>query len=379
MATTQAARLLVVDDEAALMNALCDTLRDQGYETVGHVAGPSALVALQTMKFDLLLVDLMMPEMDGISLLKAALREDPDLVGIVMTGQGTIATAVEAMRSGAIDYILKPFKLSYVLPVLSRALTLRRLRLENAELQQALRERAAELEAANRELETYAYTVSHDLRSPLKTISLYGSVLERELAPTLNHQQELLLRTVVASSRGANQLVEDLLVFSKLGRAPITSSTVEMTELVAEVWSECCASHPELSPRLVSGPLPAARGDHGLLKQVWVNLLSNAVKYSGEREQAVVEVGGKIEQEETVYWVADNGVGFEMTQAEKLFVAFQRLHSDSEFPGTGVGLATVHRVVTRHGGRVWAESEVGKGSTFYFALPTQRTEEPENI
>src|SRR6266852_5802636 len=144
------ARILIVDDETAHMRALCDTLTDQGYQTTGFARGESALEALQQSKFELLLTDLMMPGLDGIALLRAARQLDPDLVGVIMTGEGTIATAVEAMRSGALDYILKPFKLSVVLPVLARALTMRRLRVANAELEVSLRRRTVELEAANK-------------------------------------------------------------------------------------------------------------------------------------------------------------------------------------------------------------------------------------
>jgi FixJ family two-component response regulator len=209
-------RILIVDDEAAQMKALCDTLEDNGYETVGFTAGTAALAALRESKFDLLLTDLMMPVMDGLTLLRAAQEIDPGLVAIIMTGQGTIDTAVEAMKANALDYILKPFKLSVILPVIARALTVRRLRLENAALERSVIRYTAELESANKELEAFSYSVSHDLRAPVRAIDGLSGILLKEFSPQMPDEAREIVQRVYTSARRMGQLIDDLLRFSRL-------------------------------------------------------------------------------------------------------------------------------------------------------------------
>src|ERR1700722_4432704 len=215
------ANILIVDDEVAHMKALCDTLQGQGYKTTGFSAPALALAEIQAGRFDVLLTDLMMPEIDGIALLDGARRKDPHLAGIIMTGEGTIATAVEAMKSGAMDYILKPFKLRAVLPVLERALSVRRLRLQNAALELSVRERTAELELANRELEAFSYSVSHDLRAPLRHIDGFTNMLLEQHAGTMSPEGQRLLGVVMDAARQMNGLIEDLLRFSRLSQQPL--------------------------------------------------------------------------------------------------------------------------------------------------------------
>ncbi|MDB5812697.1 MAG: two-component hybrid sensor and regulator, partial [Betaproteobacteria bacterium] len=354
--------------------ALCDTLRDYGHETVGFNAGEAALAALRETKFDLLLADLMMPGMDGIALLRAAREMDADLVGIIMTGAGSVATAVEAMKVGAFDYILKPFKASVILPVLARALTVRRLRMENAELEQRLRKHVDALEAANKELEAFSYSVSHDLRSPLRAINGYPQMIEEQLGDKLDEETKRLLNVVVDTSHKMGMLIDDLLAFSKLGRQPLNAKQVDMNSVVKEAWSEASAGSSVGTHDFRLQSLPDVWCDRALLKQVWANLLSNAVKYSSKRDKSVIEVGAEDLGTEIVYCVRDNGAGFDMRYVDKLFEVFKRLHSEDEFSGTGVGLAIVHRIVTRHGGRVWAEGKVDEGASLYFSLPMRKNE-----
>jgi len=369
-------RILIVDDEAAQMHALRDTLRDHGYETVGFTGGEPALAALREAKFELLLTDLMMPGMDGIALLQAAREMQPDLLGIIMTGEGTITTAVEAMKVGAFDYILKPFKLSAILPVLARALAMRQLRIENAELERRLKERATELEIANKELEAFTFSVSHDLRSPLKTIEKYTAMIQKQLDGKLDELGEHLFKIVRNSSQRMATLVDEMLAFSKLGREPMSVSMIDMTMLANEAWAEVRVDSPDGAPDFRLATLPSALGDYSLLRQVWINLLSNAVKYSAKIDEPLIEVSARSGETEVVYRVSDNGAGFDMRHYDKLFEVFHRLHSERDFPGTGVGLAIVQRVVTRHGGRVWAKGEVNAGAEFFFSLPVSAVDIP---
>ncbi len=224
-----------------------------------------------------------------------------------------------------------------------------------------------EIQAANQELESFSYSVSHDLRAPLRAVDGFARIIEEDYGGRLDDEGRRLLGVVRASSRHMGQLIDDLLDFSRLGRLAIDKRRVDMEALAREVAAELPAS----SARVEIAALPPAHADRALLRQVWSNLLGNALKYSGKRPDARVEVGGREEAAEAVYWVRDNGVGFDMRYAQKLFGVFQRLHGMDEFPGTGVGLAIVQRVVSRHGGRVWAEGRVGEGACFHFALPRQ--------
>jgi hypothetical protein len=376
-ATAPTARLLVVDDEVLQMKALCETLRDRGYETVGVVAGDAALAALNEGRFDLLLTDLTMPAMDGISLLKAALAKDADLVGIVMTGQGTIETAVEAMKVGAFDYILKPFKVSAILPVLSRALAIRQLRLENAALQRNLMERTAALEAANEDLDLFAGKIAHDLAAPARHVKSFAQLLSEDCGPELSPTGQRYVRSITDAGERMGRLIKDLLTFSRLSRGDLCRQTVALRALADSVWEELKQQREALESderlrRIVwkISDLPTVRGDESMLRQVFLNLLSNAVKFSRGRTPAEIEVGCRgPEAGDVVLYVRDNGAGFNRRQTENLFGMFQRMHSAEQFEGNGIGLAHVRRILQRHGGRIWAESEVGQGATFYFTLP----------
>jgi light-regulated signal transduction histidine kinase (bacteriophytochrome) len=234
--------------------------------------------------------------------------------------------------------------------------------------------RAAQLEAANKELEAFSYSVSHDLRSPLRAIDSYTTMLEEDLADKLDEASKRLLNLVHDSSRRMGILIDELLEFSRVGRQSMSVNKIDMTAAVSEAWSEIRIGSPQGAPDFKVQTLPTAWGDRTFLKQVWTNLLSNALKFSGKMAGPRIEVSGEEHGAEMVYCVRDNGVGFDMQYYNKLFEVFQRLHSERDFSGTGVGLAIVQRVVTRHGGRVWAEGKVNAGAAFFFSLPTPKTE-----
>lgn len=369
MSSAATPRVFVVDDEASLTRALCTTLSAEGYEAVGFTSAHAALAVLPTSGCDLMLVDLMMPEMRGIDLLRAAQKVDPTLAGIIMTGEGSVATAVEAMKAGALDFILKPFNMKTVLPVLSRALELRRLRLDNAALERRVREHAGELEAANKDLEAFSHSVSHDLRAPLVTIDGFTAHLQKE-ADALSPAGRERLRRVRNSVKRMGQLIDDMLYLAKVTRAELHRESADLTLMARDIVAELRAHYPAHTVDFVMPPSVPAVCDLRLMRIALANLLGNAWKFTGRREGARVEFSvSDTPGIGLVYLVQDNGAGFDMAHASNvLFRPFERLHASADFPGTGIGLATVQRIVERHGGRLWAEAAVGQGASFYFTL-----------
>jgi PAS domain S-box-containing protein len=243
----------------------------------------------------------------------------------------------------------------------------------NIELEERVKQRTADLESANKELEAFSYSVSHDLRAPLRAVDGFSHAVLEDYGAQLPEEGRHYLQTIRDSAQRMGVLIDDLLTFSRLSRLPLNKQAVSMTRLAHEALEELNRERTGRQIDLRIGNLPHCEGDPALLKQVWVNLLSNALKYTRTREAAVVDVGVRKEKGESVYFVYDNGTGFDMQYAHKLFGVFQRLHRSEEFEGTGVGLAIVQRVIHRHGGRVWAQAAPNCGATFYFTL--ERTTE----
>jgi len=379
---TGRARLLIVDDDATQMQALCSTLEFEGYAAAGFTKPRQALAALREQSFDLALTDLTMPEMDGIAFLKDARAIDPQLIGIVMTGHGSIDSAVAAMRAGALDYILKPFTLRVILPVLERALAMRKLRTENVQLRQAeetirrlnsnlercVEERTRQLMDANRELEAFSHSVSHDLRAPLRAMSAYTSLLASEYDSVLDERGRGYVGRVLGSVERMESLIEDLMRLSQVTAADLRRCNVDLSQMAGLIVEDLRAREPAREVEATIAPGLRCEADPRLLRIALENLIGNAWKFTRNVKPARIEIG-RASGRAGMYFVRDNGAGFDAAYAADLFAPFRRLHTSAEFPGTGVGLSIVQRIIRRHGGRIEAEGAKGDGATFYFSIP----------
>jgi light-regulated signal transduction histidine kinase (bacteriophytochrome) len=231
-----------------------------------------------------------------------------------------------------------------------------------------LLKQTVQLGIVNSELESFSYSVSHDLRTPLRAIHGYTQMLSEKYVAQLDDGARNMMNAVLRNTAKMGRLIDELLTFSKLGKKELQITPVDMTGLATGALNDIRNSLPSVKANITLLPLAAAHADPNLMNQVFANLISNAIKYSGRKDNPVIEIGSKEESTEIIYYVKDNGVGFDMKYYDKLFGVFQRLHGADDFEGTGVGLALVKRIVTRHGGKVWAEAELGKGAIFYFSL-----------
>ena len=294
-------------------------------------------------------------EIEGYTLEKRFVRKDGSIV-FTNLSVGCVRRA-----GGQVDYTL----------ALMEDITERkRVEENNRKLNEALRQRAHALETANKELESFSYLISHNLRTPLRAMAGFSGILLDDYAGNFDDEGKRLLNVVRNNTARMGTLVDDILKFIRTGRQEMRISEVDMETLVRDILAETTLAADGRCPQVDIGALPDARGDISMLRQVFANLLSNAIKFSRPKPASRIEIGGHIDGGEAVYFVKDNGVGFDMKYAGKLFGAFQRLHGVDEFEGTGIGLAIVKRIVGRHGGRAWAEGKPGEGATIYFALPT---------
>jgi signal transduction histidine kinase len=405
--------ILIAEDSPTQAKRLRYILEQQGFQVTHAGNGRQALEAAMLRKPTLVISDVVMPEMDGYELCRR-IKADPTLSDtpvILVTTLSDPADVIRGLECRADNFILKPYEERYLVGRVQFVLLNREMhrmepggmgveiffngqrhfitadRLEilnlllstydaaiqrNKELirtQEELRRLNEKMEAANNELESFSYSVSHDLRAPLRHISGFAGMLGRSAGGKLEPREQGFLATITKSAAQMSRLIDDLLDFSRMGRTELRRSVIDLNAMVQEIIHNL---EPETKDRKIQwkiDPLPQVRADPAMMRQVLTNLLANAVKYSRPREVAEITVGGQDSPQETMLFVRDNGVGFDMQHAEKLFGVFQRLHTVQEFEGTGIGLANVRRIIARHGGRTWAEGKVGEGATFSFTLP----------
>jgi two-component system, sensor histidine kinase and response regulator len=378
-AADSAARILIVEDERIVAMDLADTLRELGYAVAGMATrGEEAIELARQLTPQLILMDVRLAgEIDGIAAAQT-IRDERDVPVIYLTAHSDNETLRRATCSDASAYLVKPFKSPELRCVIEIALhkhaTDARLRDNERWLAAALEARTAALQAANHELEAFSYSVAHDLRAPLRGIDSFSHLLLERYSQRLDIEGldiegiAYLNRVRNAASR-MSQLIDALLSLAQVGRRELQPTDLDFSHLARSVASEISAANPNRNVTLRIAPGLRARADARLLRTVITNLLENAWKFTARREQALIEVGACEDVALPTFYVRDNGAGFNPAHAQKLFGAFQRLHTEKEFPGTGIGLAIVQRVITRHSGTIWAESQPQQGATFYFTLP----------
>lgn len=353
--------ILVVEDHQDMSWYIVETLSET-YRTVQAFNGQQGLEMALDLHPDLILSDMMMPLMNGAQMV-AQLREDSSFETtpiIMLTAKADDELRVDLLREGVQDYLLKPFSAQELRVRVGNLIALKQTR-------EQLMKQNDHLEMTNKELDAFSYSVSHDLRAPLRGINGFINILIEDYAAQLDKDALFYLDRIQKSGQHMNRLIDDLLRFSRLSRQSLVKEQILLDNLVQEIVKDFQSQQASRQVEWVIGNLPPSYADYSLLKQVYMNLLSNAFKYTGKIAHARIEIGCQ-ENGQRVYYVNDNGAGFDMQYAHKLFGVFQRLHSASEFEGTGVGLAIVQRIIARHGGRIWAESILGQGTTFYFTL-----------
>lgn len=390
------ATILLVDDTPENLTALEAVLGELGEVLAVASSGHEALRYLLEHEVAVILLDVQMPGLDGFEAAQLIRQRErlKDIPIIFLTAIHRTEEFAEAgYKVGGIDYIFKPFNTTILKAKVSLFVELYKRRIrekhieeerlalfkaksrlvdELADNKRELTKANEHLSIVNREMEAFSYSVSHDLRAPLRHISGFVELLRKSESKLDSNQQNCLSHIADAAAK-MDILIEDLLNFSRLGRAEMRTVEVDMHRLVLDVQRELMERVQNRNIQWKIETLDPVNADPSLLRVVVSNLMSNAVKYTGKREEATIEIGSmrREDEKDIVFFVRDNGAGFDMNYAEKLFGVFQRLHTDGEFEGTGIGLATVRRIITRHGGRTWAEGKPNEGATFYFSLPVK--------
>jgi hypothetical protein len=363
--------ILIVDDIEANLVALEAQLANLDCDIVRARSGNEALRQLLRREFAVMLLDVQMPEMDGYEVARLARdnRSTRDMpIVFVTAGHETEESLTQGYGSGAIDYLFKPINVRVLRSKVQVFLEL------HVGRQRLVGEIAAH-ERTLAELEAFNYSVSHDLRAPLRPLDGFCAVLLEDYGAALDDKGREYLGRIRAAARRMGDLIEDLLELSKIARAPVRREAVDLMSIVQGIVRELRESEPARDVEIVAPPTLAAQCDARLVQIVLENLLRNAWKFTRQRSRARIEVGG-VAGDELVYFVRDDGVGFDPAYAARMFQPFQRFHTTSEFEGTGIGLAIVNRIVGSHGGRIWAEASVGGGARFAFTLAAPRVASP---
>jgi two-component system, sensor histidine kinase and response regulator len=357
-------KILVVDDKPENLVAIERVLKNLDVELIKATSGNEALTATLHHDFALALLDIQMPEMDGYEL-AGILREEEKTVHLPFIFISAVYTdnlnVFKGYEKGAFSFITKPFQAEILINKVQFFIDKHHQEIE-------LYNKNLELQAINEELESFSYSISHDLRAPLRALSSYSKIMEEDFGSVLNDEGKRLLERIQSNAKKMGNLVDDLLAFSKLGRKELRKSKVDTHHMVQLILQDLEQSFPHHAT-IELNELPPVYADQSLIYQVWFNLLSNAIKYSGKKESPLVSIGFTETAYDITYYVKDNGAGFSMKYADKLFGVFQRLHNPKDFEGTGIGLAIVQRIINKHSGKVWCEAEEGVGATFYFSLP----------
>jgi two-component system sensor histidine kinase/response regulator len=388
--TDDRVNILLVDDQPANLVALEAMLQGLGQNLIKAESGRDALKWLLTHDCAVILLDVKMPEMDGFETAELIRQRDKSRhtpILFLTAGDNTQTQAVRGYAVGAVDYLVKPVVPEFVRSKVAVFVELakktellhRQAKLlsesERAalELAETRAELVRDLEHKNRELESFSYAVSHDLRAPLRRIDSFSRAVLESQGNRLDEAGQRFLSRVREASQHMSQLIDDVLYLSRVTRADLREQEIDLSALAGLILSRLQESEPERSVEVKLRPGVVVIGDGQLLKIAMENLLENAWKFTAKESPSRIEFGTTQVSGEPTYFVRDNGAGFDMTYADRLFGPFQRLHPQGEFPGNGIGLATVQRIVHRHGGRVWAEGLLGQGATFYFTMGRTRS------
>lgn len=365
-------KILLVDDRIENLIALETVLKGLDVELIKATNGNDALMETLNHDFALALLDIQMPDMNGYELAEILREEEKtaNLPFIFISGIYTEQFHVfQGYEKGAISFITKPFQPEILINNVKHFIQVHQHELTLKKLNENLQEKNEELEFLNKELESFTYSVSHDLRAPLRAINSYSQILLLEHADELDQEVERLLGIISGNGKKMGEIIDNLLSLSKLGKREIQKGPVNMNALVEGVIEEIKETEAGSKATWNVQELPPCYGDYRLLRQVWINLISNGVKYSSKKATPLLEIKATVKGKDAIYAIRDNGAGFDMQFIDQLFGVFQRLHKPTEFEGTGVGLAIVQRIIYRHGGKVWAEGTVGEGATFSFSIP----------